>query len=158
MARKTTAKIGRKAPDFTLPATRDQEINLRSLRGQNVVLYFYPRDNTPGCTTEGQDFKALHGKFRRSNTMILGVSRDSLAAHEKFRNRFKFPFDLVSDEDETLCKAYDVIKEKNMYGKKVIGIERSTFLIDSSGTLKKEWRKVRVKGHAEDVLAAAKEL
>lgn len=158
MATTKTAKTGRKAPDFTLPATGNKEVNLRSLRGQNVVLYFYPRDNTPGCTTEGQDFKALHAKFRRSKTVILGISRDTLAAHEKFRDKFKFPFDLLSDEDEKVCKAYDVIKEKNMYGKKVVGIERSTFLIDDSGTLKKEWRKVRVKGHAEDVLAAAKEL
>ena len=158
MAKKTTAKIGRKAPDFTLPATGDKKINLRSLRGENVVLYFYPRDNTPGCTTEGQDFKALHRQFRRNKTLILGISRDSIAAHEKFRDKFNFPFDLISDGDEIACKAYDVIKEKNMYGKKVIGIERSTFLIDASGTLKKEWRKVKVKGHADEVLAALKAL
>lgn len=158
MAKTSTAQTGRKAPDFTLPATGDQKINLRSLRGENVVLYFYPRDNTPGCTTEGQDFKTMHKQFLKNNTVILGISRDSLAAHEKFRNKFKFPFDLVSDEDEVACKAYDVIKEKNMYGKKVVGIERSTFLIDATGTLKKEWRKVRVKGHVEDVLEAVKAL
>lgn len=153
-----TAKTGRKAPDFNLPATGDKKIRLKDLRGENVVLYFYPRDNTPGCTTEGQDFKALHSKFRRQKTVILGVSRDSIAAHEKFRSKFKFPFDLVSDPEEKACKAYDVIKEKNMYGKKVIGIERSTFLIDASGTLRQEWRKVKVKGHAEEVLAAVKAL
>ncbi len=153
-----TAKTGRKAPDFNLPATGDKMIRLKDLRGENVVLYFYPRDNTPGCTTEGQDFKALHNRFRRQETIILGISRDSIDAHEKFRGKFKFPFDLVSDPDEKACKSYDVIKEKNMYGKKVIGIERSTFLIDASGTLRQEWRKVKVKGHAEEVLAAAKAL
>ncbi len=153
-----TAKTGRKAPDFNLPATGDKMIRLKDLRGENVVLYFYPRDNTPGCTTEGQDFKALHNRFRRQKTIILGISRDSIDAHEKFRGKFKFPFDLVSDPDEKACKSYDVIKEKNMYGKKVIGIERSTFLIDASGTLRQEWRKVKVKGHAEEVLAAAKAL
>lgn len=158
MSKTSTTLTGRKAPNFTLPATGDKMINLRSLRGENVVLYFYPRDNTPGCTTEGQDFKRLHRKFRQNKTVILGISRDSMSAHEKFRDKFKFPFDLVSDEDEKACKAYDVIKEKNMYGKKVIGIERSTFLIDASGTVKKEWRKVRVKGHADEVLEAVKAL
>ena len=158
MASKNTARVGRKAPEFTLPATGDKQINLRSLRGENVVLYFYPRDNTPGCTTEGQDFKALHGRFRRNKTRVFGISRDSLSAHEKFKGKFEFPFDLLSDEDETVCKIYDVIKEKNMYGKKVVGIERSTFLIDASGTLKKEWRKVKVKGHADEVLEAARAL
>ena len=158
MATKKKPQTGRKAPDFTLPATGDKKINLRSLRGENVVLYFYPRDNTPGCTTEGQDFKALHRRFRRQKTLILGVSRDSLRAHEKFRDKFGFPFDLLSDEDGKVCEAYDVIKANNMYGKQAIGIERSTFLIDASGTLTQEWRKVRVKGHAEEVLEAAKQL
>lgn len=157
MSRKT-ARAGRKAPDFNLPATNGGKIRLKDLRGENVVLYFYPRDNTPGCTTEGLDFKALHPRFRRAKTRVLGISRDSLAAHEKFREKFAFPFDLVSDPDEKACSAYEVIREKNMYGKKVIGIERSTFLIDATGTLRQEWRKVKVKGHAEEVLAAVKAL
>lgn len=152
------AQVGRKAPDFNLPATNGSSIRLKDLRGENVVLYFYPRDNTPGCTTEGLDFKALHPRFRRSKTRVLGISRDSLAAHQKFKDKYGFPFDLVSDPDEKACAAFDVIREKNMYGKKVIGIERSTFLIDASGTLRQEWRKVKVKGHAEEVLAAAKAL
>lgn len=155
---KKKASVGRKAPDFSLPATNGERIKLRDLRGENVVLYFYPRDNTPGCTTEGLDFKALHSRFRRQKTRVLGISRDSLAAHEKFRDKYGFPFDLVSDPDEKACSAFDVIREKNMYGKKVIGIERSTFLIDATGTLRKEWRKVRVKGHAQEVLDAVKSL
>lgn len=155
---KKKATVGLKAPDFNLPATNGGRIKLRDLRGENVVLYFYPRDNTPGCTTEGLDFKALHARFRRQKTRVLGISRDSLAAHEKFRDKFKFPFELVSDPDEKACSAYDVIREKNMYGKKVIGIERSTFLIDATGTLRQEWRKVKVKGHAQDVLDAVKSL
>lgn len=155
---KKKATVGLKAPDINLPATNGGRIKLRDLRGENVVLYFYPRDNTPGCTTEGLDFKALHARFRRQKTRVLGISRDSLAAHEKFRDKFKFPFELVSDPDEKACSAYDVIREKNMYGKKVIGIERSTFLIDATGTLRQEWRKVKVKGHAQDVLDAVKSL
>ncbi len=152
------ATIGRKAPDFVLPATGGKDIRLRDLRGENVVVYFYPRDNTPGCTLEGQDFQSLYGKFRRRKTRILGISRDSLKAHENFKKKFGFAFELVADENEEACRAYDVIKEKNMYGKKVIGIERSTFLIDATGTLKREWRKVKVKGHAEEVLEAVSAL
>lgn len=153
-----TIAVGRKAPDFTLPATGDKTVQLKELRGVPVVLYFYPRDNTPGCTNEGLEFSALHTRFRRLKTRVFGISRDTIAAHEKFKDKFEFPFDLLSDADETVCKAFDVIKEKNMYGRKVIGIERSTFLIDSSGTLKKEWRKVKVKGHAQEVLEAVKGL
>ena len=153
-----TIAVGRKAPDFTLPATGDKTVQLKELRGVPVVLYFYPRDNTPGCTNEGLEFSALHTRFRRLKTRVFGISRDTIAAHEKFKDKFEFPFDLLSDSDETVCKAFDVIKEKNMYGRKVIGIERSTFLIDSSGTLKKEWRKVKVKGHAQEVLEAVKGL
>lgn len=152
------ATIGRKAPDFVLPATGGKDIRLRDLRGENVVVYFYPRDNTPGCTLEGQDFQSLYGKFRRRKTRILGISRDSLKAHENFKKKYGFVFELVADENEEACRAYDVIKEKNMYGKKVIGIERSTFLIDATGTLKREWRKVKVKGHAEEVLEAVSAL
>ena len=151
-------KIGNKAPVFNLPATGDKKIALKDLRGQNVVLYFYPKDSTPGCTLEGQDFRDLKGRFTRAKTVILGVSRDSIKSHENFKSKQKFNFDLVSDADEKACKAYDVIKEKNMYGKKVMGIERSTFLIDKEGRLAQEWRKVKVKGHAAEVLEAAKAL
>ena len=154
----STAKIGRVIPALKLPATRDQVIDIKSLRGKNVVLYFYPKDSTPGCTTEGQDFAANNLKFKRRNTVVLGISRDSVASHEKFRAKYKFPFDLLSDSDEKACKIFDVIKEKNMYGRKVMGIERSTFLIDDKGKLRQEWRKVKVKGHVEEVLAALKEL
>ncbi len=150
--------LNRVVADFTADATGDKQIRLKDLRGQNVVLYFYPKDSTPGCTQEGLDFKALHTKFRRQKTVILGVSRDSLKSHEKFREKQGFPFDLLSDPDEKLCKQFDVIHEKNMYGKKVMGVVRSTFLIDKDGKLRAEWRKVKVKGHAEEVLEAVKAL
>jgi peroxiredoxin Q/BCP len=153
-----TAKLNRVIPALKLPATGDQIIDLKSLRGNNVVLYFYPKDSTPGCTTEGQDFAANHAKFKRRNTIILGVSRDSIASHEKFRAKYNFPFELLSDQEEKACDIFDVIKEKNMYGRKVMGIERSTFLIDSSGKLRHEWRKVKVKGHVDAVLEAVREL
>jgi len=151
-------QIGRVVPRFKLPATGDKIVDLKSLRGKNVVLYFYPKDNTPGCTTESCDFKLHHLKFKRRNTVILGISRDSVASHEKFKAKFKFPFDLLSDANEKACQLFDVIKEKNMYGRKVIGIERSTFLIDGDGKLQKEWRKVKVKGHVEVVLDAVRAL
>ncbi len=150
--------VGKKVPDFNLPATGDQKIKLSSLKGYNVVLYFYPKDSTPGCTVEGQDFRDNIRKFSSRKTKILGVSRDSIKSHENFKSNQCFPFDLLSDEDEKLCKLFDVIKEKNMYGKKVMGIERSTFLIDDKGVLQKEWRKVKVDGHVLDVLEAVKEL
>ena len=153
-----TAQLDRVVPPFKLPATSDQVIELKSLRGKNVVLYFYPKDSTPGCTTEGQDFAANHAKFKRQNTVILGVSRDSVASHEKFRAKYNFPFDLLSDSEEKACGIFDVIKEKNMYGRKVMGIERSTFLIDEKGKLRQEWRKVKVKAHVDEVLAAVKDL
>lgn len=146
----------RQAPDFKCPATGDQTIHLKSLRGKKVVIYFYPKDSTPGCTTEGQDFRDLHAKFKRRNAVILGVSRDSLASHEKFKAKQKFPFELLSDPDELLCRKFDVIKEKTLYGRKFMGIERSTFLIDDRGKLRQEWRKVKVKGHAAEVLEAVK--
>ncbi len=152
------SSLNRVVADFTGQSTGDKQIRLRDLRGKNVVIYFYPKDSTPGCTLEGQDFRDLHGKFRRADTVILGVSRDSLASHEKFKAKQKFTFDLLSDPDEKLCSQFDVIREKNMYGRKVLGIERSTFLIDKNGKLRREWRKVKVKGHAEEVLQAAKEL
>lgn len=153
-----TELVGKKALDFSLAATGDKKIKLSDLRGQNVVLYFYPKDATPGCTTEGQCFRDNQKKFDKSSTIILGVSRDSLASHEKFKLREGFEFDLLSDVDEKVCALYDVVKEKNMYGKKVWGIERSTFLIDKSGIVRHEWRKVKVAGHVDDVLATIKEL
>lgn len=152
------AQLGKKVPAFTLAATGDQTIKLSQLKGSKVVLYFYPKDSTPGCTTEGLDFKANISKFKRAGAIVLGVSRDSLASHEKFKEKQGFPFDLLADEDETLCQLFDVIKMKNMYGKKVRGIERSTFLIDEKGVLRQEWRKVKVAGHVEEVLAAVKAL
>ena len=151
-------KLNRVVADFKADATGDQTIRLKDLRGQNVVIYFYPKDSTPGCTLEGQDFRDLHAKFRRQKTVILGVSRDSVASHEKFKAKQKFPFELLSDPDEKLCGQFNVIKEKNMYGRKVMGIERSTFLIDADGKLRREWRKVKVKGHVEEVLEAVKDL
>lgn len=150
--------IGKVVPNFSLPATGNQTISLRDLKGQNLVLYFYPKDSTPGCTLEGQNFRDSYAKFKRQNTIVLGVSRDSIKSHENFCSKQKFPFDLLSDEDEVLCKLFDVIKMKNMYGKKVRGIERSTFLIDDKGKLRQEWRKVKVEGHVDEVLAAAKAL
>jgi peroxiredoxin Q/BCP len=150
--------MNRVVADFTCEATGDKKIRLKDLRGQNVVIYFYPKDSTPGCTQEGLDFKELHARFRRQKTVILGVSRDSIASHEKFRAKQGFPFDLLSDPDEKLCRKFDVIHEKSLYGKKFMGVVRSTFLIDASGKLRAEWRKVKVKGHAEEVLAAVKEL
>lgn len=150
--------MNRVVADFSAAATRNKTIKLKELRGQNVVIYFYPKDNTPGCTTEGQDFRDLHAKFRRQDSVILGVSRDSIASHEKFRDKQKLPFDLISDPDEKLCKKFDVIKEKTLYGRKFMGVERSTFLIDATGKLRLEWRKVKVKGHAADVLEAVKGL
>ncbi len=153
-----TVKIGQKIPDFTLPATGDRQISLSDFKGRNVVLYFYPKDSTPGCTREGLAFTELHNKFKRQKTVILGVSRDSLRAHENFKAKQGFTFDLLSDKEEEVCKLFDVIKLKNMYGKQVRGIERSTFLIDGDGKLRREWRKVKVDGHAEEVLEAVKEL
>ncbi|MEX2123104.1 MAG: peroxiredoxin [Woeseia sp.] len=144
--------------DFTAPATGDKSIQLKSLRGKKVVLYFYPKDSTPGCATEGQDFRDLHAKFKRAGAVILGASRDSLASHEKFRKNLQLPFDLLSDPDEKLCRQFDVIREKTLYGRKFLGVERSTFLIDADGRLRQEWRKVKVKGHAAEVLETVKNI
>lgn len=153
-----TVEVGKKVPQFTLPATGEQALSLSDFKGKNVVLYFYPKDSTPGCTREGQDFRDNFAKFKRQNTVIMGISRDSIKSHENFKAKQGFQFDLLSDKDEELCALFDVIKMKNMYGKKVRGIERSTFLIDSKGKLQQEWRKVKVDGHAEEVLAAVKTL
>ena len=150
--------IGKKVKNFSRPATGDKTISLKDLAGKKVVLYFYPKDSTPGCTTEGQNFRDAKAKFTRQNTVILGVSRDSIRKHENFKAKQKFNFDLLSDEDESLCKQFDVIKLKKLYGKEYLGIDRSTFLIDKEGKLAREWRGVKVKGHVEEVLAAAQEL
>jgi peroxiredoxin Q/BCP len=153
-----TPVVGKRVPDFTLPATGGAAFRLSAHRGHKVVLYFYPRDATPGCTLEGQNFRDLHPRFRRAGTQVFGISRDSLASHAKFCEKQSFPFELLSDEDETVCQLFDVIRMKNMYGKKVRGIERSTFLIDGDGILRREWRKLSVDGHAEEVLEAARSL
>ncbi|MDH3940160.1 MAG: peroxiredoxin [Xanthomonadales bacterium] len=150
--------IGEKVAPFSLPATGDKTLSLDDFKGKNLILYFYPKDSTPGCTLEGQNFRDHYEDFVKAGTAILGVSRDSLKAHENFKAKQAFPFDLLSDTDETLCRQFDVIHEKNMYGRKVMGIVRSTFLIDAKGVLQKEWRKVRVKGHVEDVLEAVNSL
>ncbi|PCM45608.1 peroxiredoxin [Marinobacter sp. ANT_B65] len=154
----SSVELNKPVPDFEAPATGDQTIRLADLRGENVVIYFYPKDNTPGCTTEGQDFRDQMKAFAELDTEIFGVSRDGLKAHENFRAKFEFPFHLISDKDETLCKLFDVIKLKKLYGKEYMGIDRSTFLIDQEGVLRKEWRGVKVPGHVDEVLAAVKEL
>ena len=151
-------KLNNKAPIFKGECTGNKTVSLSELKGKNVVLYFYPKDSTPGCTTEGQDFRDLKGQFTRANTIIFGLSRESIKSHENFKTKERFNFDLISDPDEIICNQYDVIKEKSMYGKKYMGIERSTFLIDSKGKLIQEWRKVKVTGHASEVLDAAKKL
>lgn len=150
--------IDQPAPPFTVPATDNKLIDSSRLRGWKVVLYFYPKDETSGCTREAEDFRDLYAAFRESGTVVVGVSRDSLASHGKFRERHALPFPLASDADESLCTLFNVIRMKNMYGKQVRGIERSTFLIDESGILRREWRGVKVEGHAAEVLAAARAL
>ena len=151
-------KVGAKVPALRLPQSDGSEWRLGDFAGKKLVLYFYPKDMTPGCTLEGQDFRDQHAAFRRAKTAVFGISRDSCAAHAKFRAKERFPFELLSDADEKACRLFDVIREKNMYGRKVVGIERSTFLIDAAGKLAREWRKVKVAGHAEEVLEAAKHL
>ncbi|UOA08028.1 peroxiredoxin [Methylobacter sp. S3L5C] len=150
--------VGTVIPDFEAMSTGDKTIKLTDFRGRFVVIYFYPKDNTPGCTQEGQSFRDNIEKFNLLNTVILGVSRDSVGVHEGFKCKQEFPFDLLSDKDEKLCELFDVIKMKNMYGKQVRGIERSTFLIDPQGILIGEWRKVKVKNHSEDILEALTEV
>jgi peroxiredoxin Q/BCP len=150
--------VGKKISRFSLPATGDKTVSLEDFKGTNLVIYFYPKDSTPGCTLEGQDFRDRYAEFKAAGTEILGVSRDGLKAHENFKAKQAFPFDLISDAEEALCRQFDVIHEKNMYGRKVMGIVRSTFLIDGDGILRREWRKVRVKGHVDEVLEAARSL
>ena len=145
-------EINKLAPDFNLTGTSGLDFSLKNYLGKNVVLYFYPRDSTPGCTNEGIDFANLYKNFQEKNVEIFGISRDSLNSHEKFKDKYNFPFELLSDSEEIACNLFDVIKMKNMYGKQVQGIERSTFLIDTKGILINEWRGLKVPGHAEEVL------
>ena len=147
-----------KVPDFSASATSGTTFTLSAHRGHPVVLYFYPKDNTPGCTTEGEQFRDLHDKFAKLGAVVAGVSRDSIKSHESFKAKMGFPFDLLSDADEALCTQFGVIKMKNMYGKQVRGIERSTFVIDGARMLAKEWRGVKVPGHAQEVLDFVKTL
>ncbi len=154
----STTEIGQPAPDFDTASTAGGRQTLGDLKGRKLVLYFYPKDNTTGCTLEGQNFRDLHGQFEAANAVVLGVSRESIRSHDNFRAKQGFPFHLLSDPDETLCKAYDVMKQKSMYGRQYMGVERSTFLIDEQGVLRREWRKVKVKGHAKEVLEAVRAL
>ncbi len=154
----TKTIIGKAAPAFNLPATGDKSVRLSTLKDQNVVLYFYPRDATPGCTTESQNFRDAKAQFKKANTVILGISQDPIKSHEKFHTKESLNFDLLSDESGDICTKYGVLKMKKMYGKEFEGIERSTFLIDAKGVLRQEWRKVKVPGHVDEVLTAAKAL
>lgn len=155
----TTAQLNKPIENIIIQITGEHStISLADLKGHNVVIYFYPKDNTPGCTTEGQTFRDLYKEFQKANTLIYGVSKDSLKSHENFKAKQDFPFELVSDPQEKLCKLFDVIKLKKLYGKEYFGIERSTFLLDKAGILRQEWRKVKVAGHAEEVLKAAQAL
>ncbi len=153
-----TLVIGQPVPDFTAPATGDNTITLSDLKGRQVVVYFYPKASTPGCTTEGGDFRDRKADFDAVNTTVLGVSRDGIRAQENFKAKQGFNFELISDKDETVCRLFDVIKLKKLYGREHLGIERSTFLIDAEGRLVREWRGVKVKGHADEVLQAAQAL
>lgn len=143
-------------PDFELPATDGQTFNLADYRGRQVLLFFYPKANTPGCTQEGKDFRDLHGEFSDAGTAVIGISRDGVRAQQNFKEKYDFPFPLLSDKEEEVCNLFGVIKEKNMYGRRVMGVERSTFLIDADGVLRREWRKVKVKGHAQEALEAVR--
>lgn len=149
---------GRRVADFNAPATSDTTVSLATLRGKKAVLYFYPKDSTPGCTLEGQQFRDLYPRFQQAGCEVFGVSRDSLRRHENFKAKQGFPFELISDEDETLCRLFDVIKLKKLYGKEYLGIERSTFLLDEQGVLRRQWRKVKPKDHAAEVLEAVEAL
>ena len=150
--------VGKKCPKFSGDCTSDIKLSNSDFIGKNLVVYFYPKDSTPGCTLEGQDFRDNFKKFKKLNTAILGVSRDSVKSHNNFKEKQSFPFELLSDPDEKMCKAFDVMKMKSMYGKQYIGVDRSTFLINDKGMVVKEWRSVKVKGHVDEVLSAVKEL
>jgi peroxiredoxin Q/BCP len=150
--------LGKPVPDFSLPSTEGDDFHLSENKGKKIVLYFYPKDATPGCTIEGHEFTQLLKEFKKNNTEVYGISRDTMNSHCKFREKENYAVHLLSDENEKACQLFDVIKEKNMYGKKVMGIERSTFMIDESGKLLKEWRKVKAEGHAKEVLESLKSL
>ena len=152
------ASLDQPVADFSAAATSGQQISLSAFKGQQVVIYFYPKDSTPGCTTEGQGFRDQYPAFQAANTVIFGVSRDGLKSHENFKCKQAFPFELISDKEEALCQLFDVIKLKKLYGKEYLGIDRSTFLIDANGVLRREWRGVKVPGHVDEVLAAAQAL
>jgi len=153
-----TIKLGDPAPNIELDATGNQKVNLSKIKNQNFVVYFYPKDSTPGCTTEGQNFRDNYSEFTKLDTLIYGVSRDSIRSHENFKAKHDFPFELISDPDEKLCRAFDVIKLKKLYGREYMGVERSTFLFNNEGKLVQEWRKVKVKGHVDEVLDAVRAL
>jgi peroxiredoxin Q/BCP len=150
--------LGKPVPDFSLPSTGNTTFSIASVRGSKLVLYFYPKDNTPGCTQQGSDFRDRYKEFTRAQCEIVGISRDSVKSHEGFKAKMKFPFQLLSDADEALCTQFGVMKQKNMYGKKVRGIERSTFVVDKAGVLAREWRGVKVPGHVQEVLNFVKAL
>ena len=149
---------GKKCPKFKAECTSELNLSNEDFIGKNLVIYFYPKDSTPGCTTEGQEFRDNYKSFKKLNTDILGVSRDSIKSHENFKSKQEFPFELLSDPDEKVCKAFDVMKLKSMYGREYIGVDRSTFLVSAKGIILKEWRSVKVKGHVEDVLSSVKNL
>jgi peroxiredoxin Q/BCP len=151
-------KVGTKIRSVKVPSTAGGEFSPADTAGKTLVLYFYPKDMTSGCSVEARDFRDLHDKFRRAGALVVGVSRDSIKSHDKFRDKESLPFQLLSDADEKLCRLFDVIREKSLYGRKFLGIERSTFLIDGNGVLRREWRKVKVAGHAQEVLDAVREL
>ncbi len=150
--------LGKPVPDFSLPSTGGSSFRLKDERGTKLVLYFYPKDNTPGCTQQGSDFRDEHKSFQKAGSAVYGISRDSLKSHASFKAKMKFPFELLSDEDETVCRLFGVIKMKNMYGRKIRGIERSTFVVDAQGVLAREWRGVKVPGHVQEVLNFVKAL
>ena len=153
-----TLEIGDPVPKLTLPATGEQDISLADFKGRPLVLYFYPKDNTPGCTQEGQDVRDLYSQFEAAGAEVLGISRDSVRSHENFKAKYEFPFPLLSDKDEQACEAFGAIVEKKLYGKVYMGIDRSTYLFDAKGKLRQKWNKVRVKGHAQAVLEALQAL
>ena len=149
---------GKKCPKFSAEATSEQVISNQTYKDKNVVIYFYPKDSTPGCTTEGQEFRDNYKKFKKYNTEILGVSRESIKSHENFKSKQNFPFELLSDPDEKVCKAFDVMKMKSMYGREYMGVDRSTFIVNDQGKIIKEWRSVKVKGHVQEVLETVEKL